>query len=268
MVNEFPYLGKDDSRPSTQRLGENVVLKLVEPYMGKGRNITIDNFFTSPSLANKLLSKSTSLVGTINCNKRELPLSVQGRAELFSIKVLKSERATLTVYQCKPRRNVSILSTQHQHVAIATNAKKKPETVTYYNSTKVGVEVLDKMARQYSVKGGTCRWPVAVFYNILELAAINACVLYRSCTKDNIHRRDFILQLAQELVPSSWHQNRHHTWTCPFPFPLSEQRKRMTCVVKAQCKQNKTFTKCLKFQKAVCGKCALMVLSVCDCGAK
>ncbi|KAJ8399401.1 hypothetical protein AAFF_G00411130 [Aldrovandia affinis] len=118
MVNGFPYLGKDDSRPTTQRLGENMVLKLVESYMGKGRNITTDHFFTSLPLANKLLYKNNSLVGTVNRNKRELPPSVQGRAELFSTKVLKNERATLAVYQCKPRRNVSILSTQHQHVAI------------------------------------------------------------------------------------------------------------------------------------------------------
>ncbi|KAJ8400903.1 hypothetical protein AAFF_G00392570 [Aldrovandia affinis] len=209
MVNGFPYLGKDDSRPATQRLGENVLLKLVEPYMGKGRNITTDNFFTSLPLANKLLSKNTSL----------------GRAELFSTKVLKSERAMLTI-QCKPRRNV-ILSTQHQHqhVAIATDAKKKPETVTYYNATKVGVDVLDQMAQQYSVKGGTCTaWPVAVFYNILDLAAINGCALYRSCTKDNIPRRDFMLQLAQELRTEFMASKQALRLDVPIPIAQPEER--------------------------------------------
>lgn len=94
-------------------------------------------------------------MGTINKNKRELPPSVteQGRAELFSTKLLKNAKTVLSVYQCKPKRNVVILSTQHQHVAISTDAKKKPETVTYYNHTKVWVDVLDQMARQYSVKG-------------------------------------------------------------------------------------------------------------------
>lgn len=36
MLNGFPYLGKDESRPAKQRLGENEVLKLVEPFVGKG----------------------------------------------------------------------------------------------------------------------------------------------------------------------------------------------------------------------------------------
>ncbi|KAI4830991.1 hypothetical protein KUCAC02_002592, partial [Chaenocephalus aceratus] len=101
MLNGFPYLGKDASRPATQRLGENVVLRLVEPFVA-------------------LLAKNTSLVGTIKRNKRELPPSVQGRSELFSTKV-------------------------HQE------RKRKPETVEYYNHSKVGVDVLDQMARQYSV---------------------------------------------------------------------------------------------------------------------
>ncbi len=45
-------------------MGESVVLKLAEPFLGKGRNITTDNFFTSLKLATALQAKKTSLVGT------------------------------------------------------------------------------------------------------------------------------------------------------------------------------------------------------------
>lgn len=38
---------------------------LVEPYIGMGRINTMDNVFTSLSLANKLLAKKTSLAGTM-----------------------------------------------------------------------------------------------------------------------------------------------------------------------------------------------------------
>lgn len=100
-----------------------------------------------------LLSKNASRVGTINRDKRELPPSVKWRTELFSIKVLKNDKMVLSGYQCKPKRNVNILSTQHQHVAISTDMMRKPETVTHYNQTEVRVDVLDQMARQYSVKG-------------------------------------------------------------------------------------------------------------------
>lgn len=38
--------------------------------------------------------------------------------------------------------------------------------------------------RARSVKGGSQCWPMAVFYNVLDLAAINAYVLYKECMWD------------------------------------------------------------------------------------
>ncbi|XP_073696117.1 uncharacterized protein [Garra rufa] len=54
-----PYLGKDPSRQKGERLAENVVMNLMEPFLDKGRNVTTDNFFTSLSLAHRLLHDNT-----------------------------------------------------------------------------------------------------------------------------------------------------------------------------------------------------------------
>lgn len=43
--NAMPYLGKDDSRSANDSLASHVVMKLAEPYLNKGRNVTTDNFF-------------------------------------------------------------------------------------------------------------------------------------------------------------------------------------------------------------------------------
>ena len=85
--------------------------------------------------------------------------------------------ATLTVYQCKPKKNACVLSSRHITVERGQSEKNKPETVEFYNKTKCGFDVADKMARQYSVKADTRRWLVAIFYNILDLASINAFAL-------------------------------------------------------------------------------------------
>ena len=61
ILNAVPHLGKDEIRPATQRLSESVVIKLVEPYVGKGRNVTTDNFFTSIHLATQLRKKRSHL---------------------------------------------------------------------------------------------------------------------------------------------------------------------------------------------------------------
>ena len=57
----------------------------------------------------------------------------------------------------------------------------------------------DPMGRQYSVKAGTRRWPVAIFYNILDMTSINAFVIHRKQTEDKVSRRDFLFKVATEL---------------------------------------------------------------------
>ena len=95
LVNGYPYLGKDESRPVNQPLSESVVLRLMEPYVGKGRNVTTDRYFTSVSLAQQLTEKRTSLVGTMNDRRKELPPSTRNLSmDLHSYKVLMNMNLT------------------------------------------------------------------------------------------------------------------------------------------------------------------------------
>ena len=95
---------------------------------------------------------------------------------LFSSNLYKSENCTLTVYKSKPEIKVPLLSTKHTGVRIEDNYKRVPETIAFYNKTKYGV---DQMARKYSIKAGSFRWRLQVFFNILDLAEINAWILYK-----------------------------------------------------------------------------------------
>ena len=56
------------------------------------------------------------------------------------------------------------------------------------------------MARKYSARTSTRRWPIHSFQNTLDLAAINAWIAYKEVTKNNIPRRVFLQQLAEDLV--------------------------------------------------------------------
>jgi hypothetical protein len=55
------------------------------------------------------------------------------------------------------------------------------------------------MARRYSTRAAARRWPVHVFYNILDLAAINAWIIYRGVTGEKMSRHAFLHQLAEKL---------------------------------------------------------------------
>ena len=130
--------------------------------------------------------------------------------------------------------------------------KKKPETVEFYNKTKCDVDVADQMARQYSVKAGTRRWPVAVFYNILDLAGVNVFVLYKKRTGDKVSRRDFLYKLAIELREDCIVERLTGNASIARPhspstaLKKSEAEKREQCQIGANCSQNKTSNLCFK----------------------
>ena len=165
MLHSFPYLGKDDSRPAGTTLGEHVVLRITKPYRKTGRNVTTDNFFTWVNLAKTLRQEGISIVGTVNCIRKEIPQKIKKMKEdLYVTKVFKHDGCTLTVYQAKTTKNVLSLSTMHATVDTGDDRKSKPETVKFYNSTKFGVDVLDQAARKYTVNAASRRWLVQFFF--------------------------------------------------------------------------------------------------------
>ena len=112
-----------------------------------------------------------SIVGTVRQNRRELPQASkrkqqQHKTSLFTC--IQTAVVTLTSYQCKKQKLVVIMSTLHPDVEIPShnNPKKKPETALFYNKAKAGVDVIDQMARKYSVKVASRRWPIHWLKNL------------------------------------------------------------------------------------------------------
>lgn len=71
-----------------------------------------------------------------------------------------------------------------------TDKEKKPDIVRFYNETKGGVEVLDKMVATYRSRRKVNRWTVALFCNMLDVSACNAFIMYTALNPDwNILKR-------------------------------------------------------------------------------
>ena len=60
--------------------------------------------------------------------------------------------------------------------------------------------MLDSMCRQMSTKAASRRWPLAVFYNILDMAGVNAWIIFVKATESKLSRRKFLFKLAEELI--------------------------------------------------------------------
>lgn len=194
IINGFPYTVKYDQIKCSILLKDYIILKLMEPFLGYGRNVTINNRLLNVSMAKSLLAENTTIVGKIHGNK------VNEKMTLFSSELYKSNHCSLTVYKNKPRKALTVLSSMHSSIEIDKSDKRVPETVKFYYDTKFAVDVAAMMARKYSVKSKSRKWQRRLFFNILDLAGINAWILYQEITGDNMTRQTFLFQLAKELA--------------------------------------------------------------------
>lgn len=265
------YVGKQPNGPFQQDNNSAALVKrLVEPIANTGRNVTCDNFFTSVPLAVDLLNNMrTTLVGTLRKNKREIPpifIATKERPQNTSMFAFGKE-CLLTSYVPKKNKYVLVLSTMHDKDIIdpRTGNAQKPEVITFYNQTKSGVDVVDKLKSLYSVSRISCRWPLTIFFSVLNICGINCQIIYYENTGIEMPRRKFLKQLAFELIRP--HQMlRANIRTLPVLLrmqikdhlgiqdeaePLEMERESNKCAYCPKRKNRKTQTKCCKPN---CGK--------------
>lgn len=231
------YSGKRGLKPEKNH-AENVVMKLTSSLL-PGHLITVDNFFTSFSLLAALKEKGHFLLGTLRANKREIPLKLKEGREKFSSIFLYRDDAVLISYISKTKKNVLLLSSEQisnislprrprrtrtvfaTRIAASVNANAihlqptangpvsdfndqfKPFAILHYNKTKNGVDMFDRLVRQYSCNMPTQRWPVKVFLNLLDMACSNAYTVFlikSGQSKRTLPRETFLLELGKQLM--------------------------------------------------------------------
>jgi len=249
VCNVLPYLGgiEKESRMG-EKLADNVVHRLIQPFGNKGYNITCDNFFCNLKLAQGLLQRKTTMVGTLRPNCVGIPIevrteSLQHQQSLFYWNTI--NKILLVKYQCKRNKSVMLLSTMHSNPSIVIDGKQKPQMIHYYNHNKCGVDSVDSMLRLYSSRCATRRWPVAVWENLLDIAVLNSWVCFKEATQTNVSRKQFLMRLIQQLIKTN---NERPNNFQELTFGPIERQK---CCIKL-CK-NKSKTVCKICHKVFCG---------------
>nr|XP_022910280.1 uncharacterized protein LOC111421369 [Onthophagus taurus] len=187
------------------------VLQLIAPIQNTNRNVTADNWFSSLEVVDELRKRGLTYVGTMRKNKREITQEFLADRKKPSGTALYgfTKNVTLVSYVPKKGKAVVLVSSMHNNSSV-DKTTGKPEIIAFYNETKGGVDTLDKKYANYSTSRRTRRWPMAVFYAVLDIASVNSFVLYQSYPNyDNISRLQFIQTLSQQLVED--HLNRRLT---------------------------------------------------------
>ena len=185
-------------------VAEHVVMSLMVPYHNTGQNVTTDNDFTSLKTAKNLLQHNITMVGTLRKNKRKIPLEFHADTKqqpLHTSRLLFTTNGTMILYyKVKRKKDVFLHSSMHTAPVVNENdAKKKPEAILYYNSTKGGVDTTDEMPRCYSTKAASRQWLLAAFFNLLDIISLNTFVIAKDIGMMQNNRRSFPKSLGKQL---------------------------------------------------------------------
>jgi hypothetical protein len=206
LLNAYIYSGKDSngynlpddlkkySKPT------QAVLRLAKPIFSTNRNITVDNWFSSIELVDVPKEVKLTYVGTLKINKKEIPpefLPNRTRAVGSSLYGYTNNIAMLS-HETKKNKAVILVSSVNHQEGIDDG---KPEIISHYNNTKGDVNSLDEKSSIYSSSRRTRRWPMAIFFRMVDIASVNSCLL-RQSYRDNpkLMRYNFIKQLSMQLV--------------------------------------------------------------------
>ncbi|UYV64847.1 hypothetical protein LAZ67_3002151 [Cordylochernes scorpioides] len=284
------YCGKQPDGPyKKSNSPDDIVKRLITPISGTSRNITTDNWYTSYKLSQDLLTEhKLTLVGTLKKNKKEIPkifLPNRNRPKYNSIFGF-TQNTTLVSYVPKKSKAVLLLSTMHSTPPIDEESgfKLKPEIVTFYNLTKGGVDMVNQMCGTYSVGRRTNRWPLCLFFDLLNVAGINSEIIFKSLNINSprVPRRIFLKNISLQLfqdplkirsqlknLPRSLHDLIIlHCKKAESPeiemSVESEPKKRKRCYVCPSTKGSMTQIICYKCRRHICQRHSSNICKDCE----
>lgn len=141
----------------------------------------------------------------------------------------------------------------------------KPHIILDYNRTKSGVDTVDQKCASYTTQRVTKRWPLAIFFRMLDIAGINSEIIFNNnkSLEEPPRRRKFLTKLGFDLIEDHL-KERAKLQTLPKDIteflskyrPLAEvpvnQHRTGRCHICSSHKNNKTTVTCDSCQQFVC----------------
>ena len=190
-MNAIPYIGRGTVPLAYQHLlqGEYFTMELLRPQLlMPGRVVCAVNWFTSLSLARSLQREGMHLVGTI-LKKPQLPCQyvLDCKIPLKDNMAIYNHKDFINVVfkRTKPKNVLGIITTIHN--VFSNVEEKKTEAHMFYNASKGGVDSFDQMCAHNDTGRKNRRWPLCVFYGLLNIVMTNAWVIFTSRSANRLN---------------------------------------------------------------------------------
>lgn len=206
VLNFIVYTGADtDYQKFGLRITGDIVAHFLQPYFYKGHVMYVDNWYTSPALADMLHDRDTGLCGTVKANRKGMP-KLENKLARGEVQVAHNN-VWMTI-KWEDKRSVRMLSSVHELDFCATGKKNhrtnediiKPTCVYEYNQNMGGVDNIDRQLSLTQTVRKTMKWYRKLFFHLIDLCLSNAHALYKMRNEGHTPFPSFRLQVARSLL--------------------------------------------------------------------
>lgn len=203
-------------QPSEKGKIYDLVMRLINPYLGAGYKLYVDNYYSSPYLFHDLYQRQTGACGTLRVNRKGVP------KELKKNESIAMTNGTIQLLKWKDKRDVHMCTTLHNAEFIDVPGRvdratgqpiRRPKCIVDYDKHMGAVDRCDQMISYPAFKRRTVKWWKKVFFHLFMMTVLNAYILYKEhCIKlrkkpvlHRVFRREIVKALVAETAPQPVH---------------------------------------------------------------
>ena len=179
------YTGEDtDYQKFYLGVTGDIVAYFLQPYFYKGHVVYIDNWYTSPTLAEFLHDRDTGLCGMVKANRKRMP---KHKSKLVRGEVQISYSDVWMAVRWEVKCSVRMLTSMHKlefcttgKISYLTNEDIiKSRYIHDYNQNMGVIDNVDKQLFIIETVRKTMKWYQKLFFYLIDLCLSNAHALYK-----------------------------------------------------------------------------------------
>ncbi|XP_033347678.1 piggyBac transposable element-derived protein 4-like [Bombus vosnesenskii] len=279
VLNFITYTGQKTniSRSNTAiGISGDVVMTLLQLYLGKGHTLITDNCYTSPRLYTLLHENKTNAFGTVRKNRKDM---LHMEEKLKRGEMCYRSTGILLAIKWHDKKEVRMLFSAHGAALIKSEKrdyrtglyKKKPSCIADYNSNMSAVDRVNMILSTLNSPRKTIKWYKKLFFHLLDLAIYNAYILYQKSTASKQKFNEFHLALIRDILRKYFQRrsmvgggkrksedlpfrliDRHFPSKCPNRAGTTQLSRRKCVVCVKNKRRNDTRYECRKCDVRLC----------------
>lgn len=177
------YTGSTTEMITFEELGisGSVVMTLLQPYLGKGHSVFLDNWYSSPKLYEELHKQLTGACGTVRKNRQNMPEF----DNLQKGEIIHLHKKNLMALKWQDKRDVHMLSTLHEPGFGPTKKKNykddktiwKPLAIIDYNANMGPIDKSDMQISFAECVRKSVKWYKKFFFHLVDITVFNCNIM-------------------------------------------------------------------------------------------